>query len=529
TLVEKGADVQAMLTPILNALQDSDPDDFLGTVRSAALEALRPLMEKGADVHVLVTPILEGLKDGNADAWSAASDILPTLVEKGADIDAIITVIEDAIKDSYSDYGYFQQDIIDVLTELVGKDIKVAKILSLISQVLACRHSEHWQEYYFGHAIDRLKKALGTLLEKGTDVDEIWKFIRDGMSVDYYEDEFILAADFLPELVHKGIEIAGSLPLILKALLKTSIYIDIEGKTGYGSSHVYDPGRVIDRLTEALVALLELAKDVDLDDSLKTIQDDDNHWNWSRLFEALSKLIDKRTEVTHITSLISKLLTSKWLNNVDSWDEGDGESLYEVLTEVLSKLISKSTDISEISVAIQSTIRGDGAFATASLQSLPPLLEKGADVQELLPLILNALQHSDSYVRRAALQALRTLVEKGADVQVLLPHILNALQDRNSDVRRATLEALEKISTELLIDHYWGTKDKNVVPVIIPRLYEVALTVEYTRNSGQQKLVLRSTKGDVVEVWERPKEELEEFKQFIRGARPYRMYTPLSP
>ncbi|MEN0016425.1 MAG: ankyrin repeat domain-containing protein, partial [Bacteroidota bacterium] len=61
TLVEMGADVQAMLTPILNALQDS-----VSYVRRDALRALPTLVEMGADVQAMLTPILNVLQDSDS-------------------------------------------------------------------------------------------------------------------------------------------------------------------------------------------------------------------------------------------------------------------------------------------------------------------------------------------------------------------------------------------------------------------------------------------------------------------------------
>ncbi|MEO1300893.1 MAG: HEAT repeat domain-containing protein, partial [Bacteroidota bacterium] len=160
----------------------------------------------------------------------------------------------------------------------------------------------------------------------------------------------------------------------------------------------------------------------------------------------------------------------------------------------------------------------------AALQALRTLVEKGADVQAMLTPILNALQHSNSDVRRDALQALRTLVEKGAEVQAMVTPILNALQDSDWRVRSAALEALGQISTELLINYYWNKKDKGVISFLVPRLYEVALTVEDTKSSGQQKLILRSTKGDIVATWEKSKGESESFKRLIRTTSPYSIF-----
>ncbi|MEO1301339.1 MAG: HEAT repeat domain-containing protein, partial [Bacteroidota bacterium] len=127
----------------------------------------------------------------------------------------------------------------------------------------------------------------------------------------------------------------------------------------------------------------------------------------------------------------------------------------------------------------------------------------------------NALQDSDWRVRIAALEALPTLVEKGAEVQLLLPPILNALKDSNEDVRSAARKFAEKLSTESLIEVYWITQYGSVIPFLIPRLYEEVLTIQ---NTGQpeNKLVLRNTKGDVVATWMVSIEVVKKFKTLIQ-------------
>ncbi|MEO1301333.1 MAG: HEAT repeat domain-containing protein [Bacteroidota bacterium] len=88
----------------------------------------------------------------------------------------------------------------------------------------------------------------------------------------------------------------------------------------------------------------------------------------------------------------------------------------------------------------------DASIRIAALQALPPLVEKGADMQAMLTPILNALQDSDPFVRRAALQALRTLVEKGADVAGILIRLREVWQkERSYEIRRANSEALETV------------------------------------------------------------------------------------
>ncbi|MEN0016235.1 MAG: HEAT repeat domain-containing protein, partial [Bacteroidota bacterium] len=147
----------------------------------------------------------------------------------------------------------------------------------------------------------------------------------------------------------------------------------------------------------------------------------------------------------------------------------------------------------------------------AALQALRTLVEKSAAVQAMVAPILNALQDSHSDVRRAALQTLRTLVEKGADVQAMVAPILNALQHSHYAVRRDAREALGEISTESLIAYYWNKKDANVISSLIPRLYEVALTIEDNKN----QVALYPSIGKPVR-WKRSREEVRAFKELIK-------------
>ncbi|MEO1301241.1 MAG: HEAT repeat domain-containing protein, partial [Bacteroidota bacterium] len=101
----------------------------------------------------------------------------------------------------------------------------------------------------------------------------------------------------------------------------------------------------------------------------------------------------------------------------------------------------------------------------AALQALPPLVEKGAEVQAMVTPILNALQDSDEDVRSAALQALRTLVDKGADVQLLLPPILNALKDSDWNVHSAALQALRTLLEQ-------GADVQVLLPLILNALHD---------------------------------------------------------
>ncbi|MEO1301471.1 MAG: HEAT repeat domain-containing protein, partial [Bacteroidota bacterium] len=155
----------------------------------------------------------------------------------------------------------------------------------------------------------------------------------------------------------------------------------------------------------------------------------------------------------------------------------------------------------------------DDDVRKAIRKALSTLVEKGAVVAEVSPHILDALQDGDADVRSTAIEALPSLVQKGTDVAEVLPYILDAFEDDAFNVRRAATGSLGRISTELIIDYYWGKRDKKVIPFLVPRLYEVVLTAGDIADSVQKELVLLSVEGKVVKQWKKSEEEIEHFRQ----------------
>ncbi|MEN0016527.1 MAG: hypothetical protein AAF706_02830 [Bacteroidota bacterium] len=117
-------------------------------------------------------------------------------------------------------------------------------------------------------------------------------------------------------------------------------------------------------------------------------------------------------------------------------------------------------------------------------------------------------------IRRDAIKALLTLADHCTNVQDWMAPILRTLQDKSYAVYRAAKEALEQTSVEALIDHYWACKDKSVLPFLLPRFYEVALTVEGTNAYGQQ-IVLHDTAGKQ-RMWQGSSWEVQAFANRIK-------------
>ncbi|MEN0016591.1 MAG: sister chromatid cohesion protein PDS5, partial [Bacteroidota bacterium] len=112
----------------------------------------------------------------------------------------------------------------------------------------------------------------------------------------------------------------------------------------------------------------------------------------------------------------------------------------------LQTLLEKGVEVQEMVPPMLNALQDrDRCLREFAIEVLGTLLEKGAEVQEMLPLILNALQDRHADVRETALKALRALLEKGVEVQGMLPPILNALQDGDFPVREAALKALRTL------------------------------------------------------------------------------------
>ncbi|MEO1301181.1 MAG: HEAT repeat domain-containing protein [Bacteroidota bacterium] len=126
-----------------------------------------------------------------------------------------------------------------------------------------------------------------------------------------------------------------------------------------------------------------------------------------------------------------------------------------------------------------------------------------------------------SKVRKTSLTGLGILIGQGKAglVKEVLPGVLNALQDKDSDVQNAATETLGKVSSRDLIDYYWEAKEESIIPFLVPRLYEVALTVGDDR-SGSKKITLYSSAGKMIS-WKGSAEEVQDLETLLERTAPY--------
>jgi HEAT repeat protein len=130
-------------------------------------------------------------------------------------------------------------------------------------------------------------------------------------------------------------------------------------------------------------------------------------------------------------------------------------------------------------------------------------------------------KNEDRDVRMAAMRAMRAMGTMGEVIKAVptlapkcLDTLLDACKDENEDehLRWDARKALEELSLEQLIECYWATKNKELIPIIAPRCYQTPLVV----TDNYQKIVLYDTAGKPVS-WNKPQKEVEELINLMKS------------
>ena len=100
--------------------------------------------------------------------------------------------------------------------------------------------------------------------------------------------------------------------------------------------------------------------------------------------------------------------------------------------------------------------------------------------------------------------------------KVIAP-LRDACRDEDWKVRKAAREALGKIYLQQLIEGYWATKNRTLIPLIATKLCQTPLSVQNIPHSEKQQLILYPTAGDSVK-WEKNHQEVQRFVQLIKSA-----------
>ncbi|MEN0016638.1 MAG: hypothetical protein AAF706_03430 [Bacteroidota bacterium] len=211
----------------------------------------------------------------------------------------------------------------------------------------------------------------------------------------------------------------------------------------------------------------------------------------------------------------------------------------EAALETLLVLLERDkASVSEIFPSVQAAFEDHSwRVRISAVRALPALLEKGVAVSEVLLPMQTALLDNAWQVRKAAFEVLPKMIAKGTDLIGIVPYIQIGLRDSLWNVRVTATKVLDKVPTASLIDIYWQKRTEDgtpclsllgikrdaddIVALLVPRLYEIVLTLEKAKLPQRCKLVLRDAQGDLVQEWEKPRRELERLRRVIKRTPPY--------
>ncbi|MEO1218951.1 MAG: sister chromatid cohesion protein PDS5 [Bacteroidota bacterium] len=474
-LVQKGVTTTEVLPFVLDALGNSDND-----VRRAAVNSLMILAKQGASTEEVLPTILRTLKDSNWSVRSASIEVLGVLAETGADIKKLLPLILDALEDSHSDVC---RAAIKVLAILADQGASIQEVLLHLPNTLK---SNDW------HVRSASLELIGTLLNRDASAQEmLLSPVLDALADSHFGVRNA-AIKVLLILVEKGIAVQEMLSHILAAL-----------------------GDDEDEVRKVVLKSLG-----DLAEEHISTQEILSHILYA--FED-NRYKVRRTAIQALGILVNRSVVGRDVPGIILNARKDSHSVVRrAAIEALWILAEKNVEAKKVLPAIMSTLNDSDSYvrSTAS-KALRTLAEKGIAVKELLPLMLDALTDSNPYVRKTALTGLGVLIEqnKARLLKEVLPSVLNALQDKDPDARYAAIETLGKVSTRDLIDYYWEEKEESIIPFLVPRLYEAALTVGDGR-SGSKKITLYASTGKVIS-WKGSAEEVEDLTRLLASTAPY--------
>jgi hypothetical protein len=177
----------------------------------------------------------------------------------------------------------------------------------------------------------------------------------------------------------------------------------------------------------------------------------------------------------------------------------------DFLAPLLAACKDKNEDRDVRRAAIGALVEVIKADTTRAPKCLDTLLDACKDKNE------------DRDVRMAAMGAMGEVIKA---VPTLAPKcldtLLDACKDENEHLRWDARKALEELSLEQLIECYWATKNKELIPIIAPRCYQTPLVVTDSNTPNYQKIVLYDTAGNPVS-WNKPQKEVEELINLMKS------------
>ncbi|MEO1300883.1 MAG: NACHT domain-containing protein [Bacteroidota bacterium] len=525
-------------------------------IRVSAVSSLPTLLEHGASLEHIFPHIQGAFGDSSVSVRIAAIQVLPIVLAKGGSSEQILSLLERAFGDNDHDV---RRSAVYSLPLLLAHGGSLQQILSLMQRTLGGSSSSDM----FGN-IFRVSAvaSLPLLLEHGASLEQIFPHMQKAL--EHGDSGVCLSAVLsLPLLLSHGASLEQILPHIQRALWNIDDYVrssaieSLRLLLGYGGSFE----QIFPHIREALwdsnasvraSAVASLPMCLEHGGSLKQI--------FPYIKNAFLADIDNYVRVSAVSSLPALLEHGESLEQIlpliqhglEDFSPSDifGDSVRVSAVASLSRLLEKGASLEQIFPHIQEALGDvDNAVRRAALQTLPLCLEhggsleqiaphvqqalrdidddvrvsaiallsllpdKGVCLQHIFPHIQRALGDSSDDVRHAAVRELSLLLGKGASVEQIFPHVRKALEDGNNYVRRSAVQVIKKISIESLMNYYWHKKDQTAIFFLVPRLYEVALTIE-NKDRYQQTLVLYLGTEKPLK-WVRNREEVQYFKELV--------------
>ena len=542
------SDVSPEILPhVQHALVDSD-----WRVRAAALDALHTLLATGrVSPSVCLSHVQAACQDNKDCVREAALALLPALVDQGVEASDLLAYIQHASKDWSEEVRRCARNTLDAL---VNRGMPLAMVISTLTSSLNYWHYYALMVSYqylptlsqegglvFGTppcvqdvpqvGVDipsyaAMREALQTL-KAGAEVSSVFPVIQQALQDN--NDDLIRATalQILPSLVAKGLAAPHALPCIQDArsddspLVRRSALIAMQALVRIGVEvpdvFAYIQQAFQDSFVHVRIAALGLLRalvDKDAEASVvfplvqQILSDDDR----SILYTArdmLRTLVEKCQNTAEVLPHIQEAL------------QHSEDRCRTANRRAFQYTIEGISDVTDVLPTLHGMLqKADNDICVGGLRAVPALLQKGVDASAISQIIQSTLQHSDREIRLAASQVLPLLVEKLGNSEDIFALIQHALQDDDNDVRATVRRALAAASTVFMIDYYWRTKDIHVISLLVPRLYQSALTLQAKSDSDQQQLVLYPSLGEPVQ-WEVAHEEVVQLRHLIQDAAPY--------
>ncbi|MEO1219112.1 MAG: hypothetical protein AAFV97_01275 [Bacteroidota bacterium] len=498
TLVEQGAELAVILPWIQQALRD-----WNGEVRETALSALTALSRQGGPRVTTLPTFSLAFQEWGYYAFVAFQQALPALRQVGVALPSILTYLQKFRTLQQPLPTLSQEEIVSPDPPNASQgDTKAGSGISAISVHAALQALEQGaaMSAVFSTMQQALQddedlirsvalEALPTLVDKGLAASQALPYVRDGFN-DASPTIRRSALVAMQALVRANVEVAGAASYIQQAFQDSELYVRVDA-------------------VNLLRALVDKGAPISV--VLPLIQ---------------QVLSDTDRMIMYAVRDILRLLVAKCPSEANEFPhvqqalQHNENIFHTIVREDFQDTLERLADVTNALPLVYNALQqGEKYLHIGALNAMPTLLKKSVDVSAVYSIVQSSLQHDENDVRLAASQSLALLAEKSPSTEGIFTLIQQALQDSEDAVRATAKQALADTPTEFMMNYYWATKDVCVISLLVPRLYQDALTVQGHNGSGQQKLVLHPTEGKSVQ-WERSCEEAEHFKQLIQNAAP---------